>query len=115
MSTRCSTGAEARGAEVARAARLSPSATSAALRVLAGHGLAERGRGGWRRGTADLDEVAESTGAADIHQERAQRYQEDRQLWRARLRKYAAPAAPSWHRTMAGSAWTMRTSGRRCC
>ena len=36
-------GTEARGAEVARAARLSPSATSAALRVLAEHGLAERG------------------------------------------------------------------------
>ena len=34
--------AEARGAEVARAARLSASATSAALRVLAEHGLAER-------------------------------------------------------------------------
>ena len=51
-------GTEARGAEVARAARLSPSATSAALRVLAEHGLAERGRGGWRRGAASLDEVA---------------------------------------------------------
>ena len=37
----------ARGAEVARAARLSASATSAALRVLAEHGLAERGPGGW--------------------------------------------------------------------
>jgi hypothetical protein len=81
---------EARGAEVARAARLSPSATSAALRVLARHGLAERGRGGWRRGTAGLDEVAESAGAAAIHQERAQRYREDRQGWRARLRKYAS-------------------------
>ena len=45
-------GNEARGAEVARAARLSPSATSAALRVLAEHGLAERSRGGWRRGDA---------------------------------------------------------------
>ena len=52
-------GTEARGAEVARAARLSPSATSAALRVLAEHGLAERGRGGWRRGDAALDDVAE--------------------------------------------------------
>ena len=49
-------GTEARGAEVARAARLSPSATSAALRILAEHGLAERGRGGWRRGDADLDD-----------------------------------------------------------
>ena len=52
-------GTEARGAEVARAARLSPSATSAALRVLAEHGLAERGRSGWRRGDASLDDVAE--------------------------------------------------------
>ena len=42
--------AAARGAEVARAARLSASATSAALRVLAEHGLAVRGPGGWRRG-----------------------------------------------------------------
>jgi hypothetical protein len=82
--------AEARGAEVARAARLSASATAAALRVLAGHGLADRGRGGWRRGLADLDDVAESTGAADLHRERAERYQQDRASWRARLRRYAS-------------------------
>ncbi len=81
--------AEARGAEVARASRLSPSATSAALRVLAEHGLAERGRHGWRRGPAVLDDVAESTGAADLHRERAERYQQDRASWRARLRQYA--------------------------
>jgi hypothetical protein len=81
---------EARGAEVARAARLSPSATSAALRVLAEHGLAVRGRGGWRRGDASLDEVATSTGAADLHQERVERYKKDRESWRARLRQYQA-------------------------
>jgi DNA-binding transcriptional ArsR family regulator len=90
--------AEARGAEVARSARLSPSATSAALRVLAEHGLAERGRHGWRRGPAVLDDIAESTGAAGIHRERAERYQKDRASWRARLRQYAgarsALAAP---------------------
>jgi hypothetical protein len=83
-------GTEARGAEVARAARLSPSATSAALRVLAGHGLAERGRGGWRRGDASLDDVATSTGAADLHRERAERYRQDREGWRARLAQYQA-------------------------
>ena len=83
-------GTEARGAEVARAARLSPSATSAALRVLAEHGLAERGRGGWRRGDASLDDVAESTGAAGIHRERAERYRQDREGWRARLAQYQA-------------------------
>src|SRR4029077_7357900 len=81
-------GTEARGAEVARAARLSPSATSAALRVLAEHGLAERGRRGWRRGDASLDDVAESTGAAGIHRERAERYRQDREGWRARLAQY---------------------------
>jgi len=83
-------GTEARGAEVARAARLSPSATSAALRTLAERGLAERGRGGWRRGAADLDEVATSTGAADLHRERAERYKQDRESWRARLAIYAS-------------------------
>jgi len=80
--------AEARGAEVARAARLSASATSAALRTLAGHGLAERARRGWRRGSASLDDVAESTGAAGLHRERAERYRQDRESWRARLQEY---------------------------
>ena len=77
--------AEARGAAVARAAGLSPSATSVALRVLADHGLAERASLGWRRGGADLDDVAESTGAAHRHREQAVRYQMDRDGWRARL------------------------------
>ena len=79
---------EARGAEVARAARLSASATSAALRVLAEHGLAERGPGGWRRGPVALADVAESTGAADLQREREERYRQDRESWRARLRQY---------------------------
>jgi hypothetical protein len=83
-------GTEARGAEVARAARLSPSAVSSALRTLAVHGLAERGRGGWRRGPANLDDVATSTGAADLHRERAERYKKDRESWRARLAQYQA-------------------------
>ena len=82
--------AEARGAEVARAARLSASATSAALRVLAEHGLAERGPGGWRRGAVALADVAESTGAADLQREREERYRQDREGWRARLRQYQA-------------------------
>jgi len=83
-------GTGARGAEVARAARLSPSATSAALLVLAGHGLAERGPGGWRRGGASLDDVAASTGAADLQREREARYKQDRESWRARLAQYQA-------------------------
>ena len=80
--------AEARGAEVARAVRLSASATSTALRVLAEHGLAERTPCGWCRGDAGLEDVAESTGAADLHRERAERYRQDRDGWRARLRQY---------------------------
>lgn len=88
-----------RGAEVARAAWLSPSATSAALRVLAEHGLAERGGGGWRRSDASLDDVATSTGAADLQREREARYKRDRESWRARLAQYAsgrnAVVAPS--------------------
>jgi hypothetical protein len=77
-----------RAAEVARAARLSASATSAAMRVLAEHGLAERGPGGWRRGPVALADVAESTGAAEIQREREARYKQDRESWRARLRTY---------------------------
>ena len=79
-----------RGAEVTRAARQSASATSAALRVLAGQGLAERGPGGRRRGPAALAGVAESTGAADLQREREERYQKDRESWRARIRMWLA-------------------------
>jgi hypothetical protein len=85
----------ARGAEVARAARLSVSATSAALRVLAEHGLAARGPGGWCRGPGALAAVAESTGAADLQREREARYKRDRESWQARLRQYqGAKRAP---------------------
>jgi hypothetical protein len=80
----------ARGAEVARVARLSASAVSAALQLLAEHGLAEHGSGGWRRGPAVLADVAESTGAADLQREREARYQRDRESWRARLRRYVS-------------------------
>jgi hypothetical protein len=80
----------ARGAEVARVARLSASATSAALQLLAEHGLAERGPGGWRRGGVALADVAESTGAADLQREREARYKRDRESWRARLRMYVS-------------------------
>ncbi len=79
----------ARGAEVARSARLFASTVSAALRVLAEHGLAERGPGGWCRGPLALADVAESTGAADLQQEREERYKRDRESWRTRLRQYA--------------------------
>jgi len=53
---------------------LSASAVSVALRVLAEHGLAERGPGGWRRGPVALADVAESTGTADLQREREALY-----------------------------------------
>ena len=56
--------------------------------MLAEHGLAERGQGGWRRGPANLDDVAESTGAAALQAEREAGYKQDRESWRARLRTY---------------------------
>jgi hypothetical protein len=65
---------EAHGSEAARL-----SATADALRALAGHGLAERVRHGWRRGDASLDGVADSTGAASLHREWAERYKRDRE------------------------------------
>jgi hypothetical protein len=36
-------------------------------------------RTGWRRGDAALDDVADVTGAAEIHRERADRYKQDRE------------------------------------
>jgi hypothetical protein len=67
-----------------------PAAVSAALRVVAEHGLAERGPCGWRRGPVALDDVAESAGAVGLHLKRAERYRKDRESWRARLRAYQA-------------------------
>jgi hypothetical protein len=97
-----------RGAEAARRARLSASATSAALRVLAEHGLAERGPDGWCRGPAALADVAESTGAADLQRERAERYKQDRESWRARLRLYQAGR---WLRPEARDGWLSLDDG----
>jgi hypothetical protein len=107
-----------RGAEVARMARLSASAVAAALRVLAEYGLAERHPGGWRRGAIALDDVAESTGAADLQREREARYEQDREGWRARLRQYAsarkAPVAPGdgWWPLDDEDDWTGMLFGR---
>lgn len=40
-----------------------------------------RASGGWKRGPEALDDVAKSTGAADLHRERADRHQRDRETW----------------------------------
>jgi hypothetical protein len=85
------TAAEETGREVARSARLSVSATAEALTVLAEHGLAERGPGGWRRGPARLDDVADATGATAMYRDRADAYDEDRVIWHETIAGWLAP------------------------
>ena len=83
----------ARGAEVARAARLSASAVSAALGVLASTVSPSAGPGRWRRRPIALADVADSTGAANLRRERETQCEQDRESWRARLRQYPGARA----------------------
>lgn len=85
------TTAEETGREIARSARLSAAATADALLVLARYGLAERGPGGWRRGPARLDDVADATGAAELYRERADAYDKDREDWHETIANWLAP------------------------
>ncbi len=78
------------GAEVARAARISESATVKALRVLGEYGLAERGPRGWRRGPVTLDAAAVRCGGARCRKERQAAYAEDRRTWRALIASWLA-------------------------
>lgn len=89
--------AEVRGAEVARAARLSESATMTALNVLGEYGLAERGPGGWRRGPVTLDGAAAKCGGARRQKERQAAYAEDRRAWQALIASWLAPPDIRYH------------------
>jgi len=82
---------EETGREVARSARLSASAAADALHTLAEHGLAERSPGGWRRGPARLDDVADATGATEIYREREDAYADDRDKWHETIASWLAP------------------------
>jgi hypothetical protein len=101
-----------RGAEVARMARLLASAVAAALRVLAEHGLAGHGPGGWRRGDVALDDIAAATGAATCS--------ENVKPATSRTGKAGGPGSGSMPACAAGRSrlatvsgrWTMRTNGR---
>jgi hypothetical protein len=70
------------------------------------------------RGDASLDDVATSTGAADLHRERAERYKQDPESWRARLAQYAsarsAVAAPGdgWLSLDDDQEWEVTLFGR---
>ena len=85
--------AGARGADVARTARLSESGTATALKALAEHGLAERGRQGWRRGPIALADAADACGATRRHKERQAAYASDRATWQALITSWLAPPA----------------------
>jgi hypothetical protein len=89
--------AEVRGAEVARAARLSESATMTALKVLGEYGLAERGPRGWRRGPVTLDAAAAKSGGARRRKERQAAYAEDRRTWQALIASWLAPPDIRYH------------------
>jgi hypothetical protein len=71
---------------------LSASTVSTALASLARHGIAARGPGGWRRGPAGLDEVADQLRVPEVVAEIQARYRREREEWRGLLT--LAPTAP---------------------
>ncbi len=79
---------------------------------------AERGRRGWRRGPAVLDDVAEATGAVALHRDRAERCRQDRASWQARLRQYASARSTAvaprdgWWPLDDEDEWTAMLAGR---
>jgi hypothetical protein len=85
---------QAPGAAVARAARLSESATAAALRTLGEYGLAEHGPRGWARGPVSLAAAAAACGADSQHQDRRKLYERHRDRWRAKIESWFALSGP---------------------
>lgn len=86
--------------ELSTLAAISRTATTDALRELAGHGLAERvpgPDGGWRRGPHSPDTVAHTLGADLDHAERTALYAEHRRQWRELLASFkATPTVPPY-------------------
>jgi hypothetical protein len=78
---------------VARSVRLSAPATADALRVLAEHGLAERGPDLRPAREASLDDVADATGATQMYRDRADAYNGDRDTWHKTIAGWLAPKA----------------------
>jgi DNA-binding transcriptional ArsR family regulator len=87
-------GAPVRGCDLPILTGMSASTVTKALAALGEHGLAVRGPGGWRRGPATLDEVAEQLGVPEILAALAARYREERRIWRGRLMIVIIPPAP---------------------
>jgi hypothetical protein len=71
--------------DVATRAGLSAAAAADALRILAEHGLAIRGRDGWRLGRASLRALAEVFGVLELLAAIRARYAVERAAWRATL------------------------------
>jgi hypothetical protein len=79
-----------RTVDVAAAAMLSRRAAGQALLLLAEHGMAERGPGGWRRGPVDVDQVAERLDTTqEKFQSRVELYRRERATWRQWLSEHA--------------------------
>jgi DNA-binding transcriptional ArsR family regulator len=80
------TGQPIRRGDIVRRAVLAPRTVTAALRVLAEHGLAERDpRTGWRRGPVHPDRIARTLGADLAHENLISRYRTERAGWRELL------------------------------
>ncbi|MGW0445390.1 hypothetical protein ACWDWV_08480 [Streptosporangium sandarakinum] len=77
--------------ELASLALLSPSSVAEALRMLAAHQLAVRGRLGWTRGERPLNKAAVELGADVLKAERHTRYRAHRQAWWDLLEAWQLP------------------------
>jgi hypothetical protein len=75
---------------------LSRSTVSAALAVLGSEGLAQRLRGGWSRGPADPDDIADRLGVPQILADVAARHRSQRQQWRVFVAAIATFPAAFW-------------------
>jgi hypothetical protein len=72
---------------------LSATAVSSALADLAVHALAARGPGGWRRGAATADSVADRLGVPELLRKLQDRYRLERQKWHGVLMVFRSPPA----------------------
>lgn len=79
--------------EVAAAALIGRDAAGEALRTLAAYGLVERSEQGWRRGPASLAAVADVLGAMEWHQERVERYRNQREKYKEAIAALAVRRA----------------------
>ena len=80
--------AETRSVDLQEVAVLSHTATTQALAVLHDHGLATRGKTGWRRGPVDLDTAARHLDAFTRWHQRLETYREDRRQWHEFLENF---------------------------